>query len=134
MLNQFHTLGIVGCKAISNKQSMIRYLGHRTSTSKNKEQFTDEKIKAGIRVSNQEKYNEYIKLILGIDPIISDYDNIFKLITDSNLRFEYYVDLLDYLRKNDITLYVFACRNSNFCLRVLRSQEYKNKKVEEFSK
>lgn len=132
MLNLFHSLGIVGCKAVNNKNSMIKYLAHRSATSTHKEQFTDDEIEEQLKCSNPDKRIEYIRLITGKDPIISNYDKMFSIITSDVLHFNYYVDLLSWLRQNDIELYVFACRNSNFCLKVLRSQEYKNKKKEEF--
>ena len=128
----FHDLGIIGCKSVGNKTAMIRYLAHRSSSSGHKEQFSDDIIKEQLRCSDPDKFQSYYKLITGVDTVLSDYDKLFQTIVYNEKRFIYYVDLLEYLRQNDSSLYVFACRNSNFCLKLLKSQEFKNKKLEEF--
>lgn len=134
VLNKFHDLGIVGCMHVENKTSMLRYYAHRTSSSRSKQQFSDEQIKMDLRCSDPEKLPSYIKLITGVDPVISDYDNIYKIVTSEHHHFTHYVDLLEYLRNMDAALYLFACRNSSFCIKILRSQEYKIKKLNEFGK
>lgn len=133
ILDRFHDLGIVGCMHVENKVSMLRYYAHRSSSSKNKQQFSDEQIRFETRCSDPEKLGKYIKIITGLDPVISDFDSVFRIITSENQRFTHYVDLLNFLRDLDSSLYLFACRNSAFCIKVLRSQEYKNKKIEEFN-
>lgn len=132
ILEQFHKLGIVGCQYVENKISTIKYYAHRTAASKYKQQFSDETIRFETRCSDPDKLSQYIKVMSGIDPVISDYDQLFQIVNSHH--FLYYIDLLDFLRKMDSGLYLFACRNSNFCVKLLRSREYKINKIKEFSR